>query len=190
MKETKYHVQLTDAGRKRFREITEKGNLPVRRIIRANILLCLDGNGTGRPVAEQEVIVKRCGCHVSLVYRVSKQYEREGLERVLNRKARETPPVPPVVTGEVDWAAVDVGAKTRVLSSGGQSSDGVSPRRRKTRRNPDFGPKTPPDPRLSTPYPAQNPREITDSTTPRNGPGRDMSNVRRFIDPDSACMLP
>jgi hypothetical protein len=36
------------------------------------------------------------------VYRVSKQYVKEGLERVLNRKKRETPPVPGKVTGEVE----------------------------------------------------------------------------------------
>jgi hypothetical protein len=29
-------------------------------------------------------------------------YEREGTERVLNRKARETPPVLPIVTGKME----------------------------------------------------------------------------------------
>jgi hypothetical protein len=102
MKGTKYHVRLTDADRKRLREITKKGNCPARQIIRANILPCMDGNGTDGPVAEQETIAKRCGCHVSPVYRVGKQYELEGIERVLNRKARETPLVPPIVTGEAE----------------------------------------------------------------------------------------
>jgi hypothetical protein len=37
-----------------------------------------------------------------LVYTVSKQYVEHGLERVLTRKTRETPPVPPKVTGEVE----------------------------------------------------------------------------------------
>ncbi|MDR2434268.1 MAG: hypothetical protein LBD47_06845 [Treponema sp.] len=31
----------------------------------------------------------------------SYKYEREGIDRVLNRKVRYTPPVPPIVTGEV-----------------------------------------------------------------------------------------
>jgi hypothetical protein len=48
---------------------------------------------------------------VSLVYRVGKQYERKGIERVLNRKVRETPPVPPIVTGEA-------GAKVIALCCG------------------------------------------------------------------------
>jgi hypothetical protein len=53
-------------------------------------------------MAEQEVMTKECGCQVSLVYRVGKHYEQEGIERVLNRKVRQTPPVPPIVTGEVE----------------------------------------------------------------------------------------
>ena len=36
------------------------------------------------------------------MYRVSKQYEREGIDRVLNRKVRQTLPIPPIVTGEVE----------------------------------------------------------------------------------------
>jgi hypothetical protein len=36
------------------------------------------------------------------VYTVSKQYAENGLDRVLTRKKRETPPVPAKVTGEVE----------------------------------------------------------------------------------------
>jgi transposase len=36
------------------------------------------------------------------VYTVSRQYAQEGLERVLNRKKRETPPVPAKVTGDIE----------------------------------------------------------------------------------------
>jgi hypothetical protein len=36
------------------------------------------------------------------VYTVSKQYVKEGLERVLNRKKRDTPPVPAKVTGDIE----------------------------------------------------------------------------------------
>jgi transposase len=80
----------------------EKRSRPARQIIRANILLHLDENGTEKPLAEQGDIAQQCGCQLSLVYRVSKQYEREGIERVLKRKARQTPPVPPIVTGEAE----------------------------------------------------------------------------------------
>jgi hypothetical protein len=41
-----------------------------------------------------------------LVYTVSKQYAEQGLNRVLARKKRETPPVPPKVTGEVEASII------------------------------------------------------------------------------------
>jgi hypothetical protein len=102
MKGKKYHVRLTEAEKKRLLEITKKGSHPARQIIRANILLHLDESDPTKTIAEQEEIARHCGCRIALVYRVSKQYEQEGIERVLNRKVRHTPPVPPVVTGEVE----------------------------------------------------------------------------------------
>jgi transposase len=47
-------------------------------------------------------IAKRCQCETKLVYTVSKQYAEEGLDRVLTRKKRETPPTPAKVTGGVE----------------------------------------------------------------------------------------
>jgi hypothetical protein len=38
-----------------------------------------------KPLAEQEEIARCCGCRIALVYRVSKQYEQEGIDRVCNR---------------------------------------------------------------------------------------------------------
>jgi hypothetical protein len=51
---------------------------------------------------EQKEIAKQCGCQAALVYRVNRQYKQEGIEWVLNRKVRQTPPVPPIITGEVE----------------------------------------------------------------------------------------
>jgi hypothetical protein len=64
--------------------------------------LCLDENGTEKPLAEQKAIAIPCGCNKALVYRVSKRYKQEGREGGggVNRKVRQTPPVPPTVTGE------------------------------------------------------------------------------------------
>jgi hypothetical protein len=49
----------------------------------------------------------------------------------------------PEEAGEVDWAAVDVGAETGVLSSGGRSPDGVSPLVAETPGKTGFSPQTP-----------------------------------------------
>jgi hypothetical protein len=93
---------FTEAEKKRLLDITKKGNHPARQIIRVNILLHLDESDQTVVIPEQDVIAAHCGCQASLVYRVGKQYEREGIAGVLNRKLRETPPVAPIVTGEVE----------------------------------------------------------------------------------------
>jgi hypothetical protein len=102
MKQKKYHVRLTEAEKKRLLDITKKGNHPARQIIRANILLQLDESGTDKTIGKQEYTAKQCGCRAGLVYRVGRQYEQEGIDRVLTRKARQTPPVPAIATGEIE----------------------------------------------------------------------------------------
>jgi hypothetical protein len=97
-------VQLTGDEQRRLKDITIKGVHPARQMTRARILLLLH-EGTdpaGKPVKapEQSEIAEQCGCTVRLVYAVSRQYVQEGLERVLNRKKRERPPVQAKVTGE------------------------------------------------------------------------------------------
>jgi transposase len=106
MREKTYRVQLTAEEEKRLKDIISKGVHPARQIARARILLLLnektDGEGKPVKIPEQTEVAQQCGCHPILVYRVSKQYTRERLERVLNRKKRETPPVPAKVTGEIE----------------------------------------------------------------------------------------
>jgi hypothetical protein len=92
-----HRIHLSLDERQRLKDIVTTGVHPARQITRAHILLLLD-EGTdqsGKPVKvpEQSEIAERCRCATGLVYRVSKQYVQEGLERVLNRRERETPPV-------------------------------------------------------------------------------------------------
>jgi transposase len=96
-----YRVHLTKDEEKRLKDIVNKGIHPARQITRARILLLLN-EGVSVSVPEQSEIAERCQCNTVLVYRVSKQYVKEGLDRALNRKKRETPPVPAKVTGEVE----------------------------------------------------------------------------------------
>jgi transposase len=101
-----YRVHLTLDERQRLNDIVSKGVHPARQITRAHIVLLLnegtDQAGAPIMVPEQTDIAKQCRCTTSLVYRVSKQYVKEGLERVLNRKERETPPVPAKATGDIE----------------------------------------------------------------------------------------
>jgi transposase len=107
-----YRVHLTEEEQQRLKDIISKGVHPARQITRAHILLLLNEgkDQAGKPVKvpEQSDIAKQCRCTTSLVYKVSKQYVKEGLERVLNRKQRETPPVPAKVTGDIEAKIIAV----------------------------------------------------------------------------------
>jgi transposase len=67
---------------------------------RAKALLLLDENGE-EPLKPEAVAVK-CKLHRETVYDIRKQFVKEGLEAAVYRKKRETPPIEPKVTGEVE----------------------------------------------------------------------------------------
>jgi transposase len=106
MKGKTYRIRLTAAEEQQLTDIVSGEGHPERQLRRARILLLLN-EGTGREgnpakVPKQGEIAERCRCHADLIYTVGKQYAEGGLERVLNRKKRETPPVPAKVTGEME----------------------------------------------------------------------------------------
>jgi hypothetical protein len=106
MRRKSYRVQLTAEEEKQLKDIVSKDVHPARQIRRVRILLLLnektDGEGRLVRVPEQTEVAGQCGCHTTLVYRAGKEYAQEGLERVINRKKRESPPVPAKVTGGID----------------------------------------------------------------------------------------
>jgi hypothetical protein len=102
-----YRVYLTEEEKKRLEDMVSKGVHPARQIRRGRILLLLlneteDKQGKVARVAEQSERARQCPCNTVLVYNVSKPYAEEGVERVLNRKKRETPPVQAKITGEIE----------------------------------------------------------------------------------------
>jgi hypothetical protein len=100
MKPKKYRVYLDAAERKKLEGITKRGKHSAETIRRANILLDLDENA-GK-VGTQEEIAKASRTTTATVYKVSKQFVEEGLEATIYRKKRETPPTPPIATGDVE----------------------------------------------------------------------------------------
>jgi transposase len=80
-----------------------KGVRPTRQVRCAGILLLLNEgeDREGKPVkaSEQSEAAAQCRCTMRVVYTVSKQYVKEGLERVLKRK---TPPVPAKAAGDIE----------------------------------------------------------------------------------------
>jgi hypothetical protein len=102
MKNRKYSIKLDDTQRKEleaFIKSTSKNNTPQCKI-HAKILLYLDEDGEKKLTPKQTAI--KCRLHRENIYKIRKQYTTQGIDRVLQRKKRQTPPVPPKVTGEVE----------------------------------------------------------------------------------------
>ena len=102
MKAQKYVVKLTEEERKKleaFIKSKSPKNTPQCKT-HAKILLCLDVNS--EKALTPEDTAKECKVHPESIYKIRKQYSLEGLKRVLYRKKRKTPPVPPKITGEIE----------------------------------------------------------------------------------------
>ena len=98
----RYAVKLSEVERARlekFTSSTSKTNT-LQSKTRAKIILHLGENG-GKPLTPEQT-AKKCKTHQENVYKIRKQFLTEGIDRILNRKKRLTPPVTPKVTGEVE----------------------------------------------------------------------------------------
>ena len=97
-----FTVGLSDVDRAELTRLVTTGSHPPRMIIRARVLLELDEN-VG-PVADRAVIADRVGVAVNTVRLVAKRFvETDGdVEATISRKQRLVPPVPAIVTGDVE----------------------------------------------------------------------------------------
>ena len=100
MKSQKYKIKLSASERKKLEKYIRSEKQTTQSKIRAKVLLCLDENGEKPLTAEQTA--QKCKMHQENVYKIRKQYATEGVDRVVSRKKRETPPVPPKVTGDAE----------------------------------------------------------------------------------------
>lgn len=96
----KYDVSLSATERKQLTKMVRSGAYPARTILRANILLAVDKNGK-KPMTVQEAALA-FNTSATTVQNVRTSYGEHGLDATLERKKRETPPVPAKVTGEVE----------------------------------------------------------------------------------------
>ena|SRR5947209_5310761 len=112
-------VALSSAERDRLRCLVRTGSHPAQQVRRARILLELDENdpdrvARGEPVPVQEVVARRVGVCVDTVVKTSKAYADRGgdVEETISRKERLTPPVEPLVTGEVEARLIALACTT------------------------------------------------------------------------------
>lgn len=109
-------VTLSPAEREELRSLVRSGSHPAQQVRRARILLELDENDPDRvgPVPLQEAVAERAGVHVDTVVKVSRAYAERGgdVEATICRKKRLTPPVEPIVTGEVEARLIALACST------------------------------------------------------------------------------
>ncbi len=95
-----YSVKLTLEERKELEKIVRSKASKEYAKKHGKALLHLDENNPNKLTPEQTA--QKVKLHVENIYKLRKQYVCEGMERVLNRKKRETPPVEPKITGELE----------------------------------------------------------------------------------------
>jgi hypothetical protein len=105
--EQKYHVELSNEERSRLKKHLQSKRSGLESKKRAGVLLALDESGSHRPAAVKTIAAHK-GVSEGSVRKYRKQYVTDGLETVLNRKKRETPPVPAKVTGNVEARIIAV----------------------------------------------------------------------------------
>ncbi len=101
MPKKKYHVRLSQDERNILLNLVSKGSASAKSIMHANVLLTADENNTSGQKSEVE-IAEMFHVNKQTVHTIRKRYSEKGLEAAIGRKKRETPPVEPKITGEVE----------------------------------------------------------------------------------------
>jgi hypothetical protein len=99
MSRKKYVVELSSDERAHLEGLISKGKSSAKAILKARILLKADQGPLGPSWADDR-IVEALDSNPSMVTRVRRQLVEEGLEAVLSRKKRATPPITPIFDGE------------------------------------------------------------------------------------------
>ena len=96
-----YPVRLDPAQRQSLEDVARNGRAPVKKVRHAQVLLLSDHDRPGGKRTDAQ-IGDALGMHVNTVARVRRTFVTRGERPALERKPRETPPVPPKVDGRVE----------------------------------------------------------------------------------------
>lgn len=99
MANKRYVVKLSDDERERLNGLIFKGKAAARTILKARILLKADESEAGEGWTDAR-ICEALDTSTSTVMRVREKLVEEGIDAVLTRKKRETPPIEPIFDGE------------------------------------------------------------------------------------------
>jgi hypothetical protein len=98
MRRQTYVVKLSKADRQRLNGLISKGKCSARMQLRARILLHADTSKHGSGWNDTQ-ISEALATYPVMCFRVRRQYVTQGLDGVLTRKKRATPPTPPIFDG-------------------------------------------------------------------------------------------
>ena len=99
MANKKFVVRLSADERWRLGDLISKGKASAKLILKARILLKADQSEAGEAWTDER-ICEALDTNVSMVATVRATLVEKGLDAVLTRKKRATPPVPPIFDGE------------------------------------------------------------------------------------------
>ena len=111
MPSVKYIIELSSSDRKILQDIVRRGSSPAKAILRANILLASDRNNKKHMTVAE--IAETYHTTPTTVQNVRTSYANNGLDATIARKKRETPPVPPKVTGDVEAHIIALAANVK-----------------------------------------------------------------------------
>jgi len=111
MPKVKYHVRLTAEEREQLLSLVSKGTASAKAIMHANVLLAADENNPNGCKSEAE-IAELFHVNKQTVHTIRKKYSEDGLSGAVSRKKRETPPVEPKITGEVEAKIIALSCST------------------------------------------------------------------------------
>lgn len=107
MPEKKHHVRLSAEERTNLLEISRKQGVAAIKVQRAKALLAVDCGDQGPDLTDREAAAG-CGLTIRSLQRLRARVCEVGPLGALERKVRETPPVEPKVTGEVEARMVKI----------------------------------------------------------------------------------
>ena len=97
----KYRVVIDKSARKIIKKVLRSNNESMEAKKRAQILLDVNESMGREPESMTTIAAKRGVCQNTIIG-VKKRYCESGVEAAIFRKKRETPPVTPKVTGEIE----------------------------------------------------------------------------------------
>ena len=99
MANKKFVVELSADERTRLNDLISKGKASAKAILKARILLKADQGEAGEGWRDEDICTA-LDTNFTMVARTRAKLVEEGLDAVLTRKKRDTPPIQPIFDGE------------------------------------------------------------------------------------------